>query len=200
MASRRRSSRLFQFGLAAIAIVWIALCPRAALAAGWHYYDPDCPIALGAKAMKFVAMQPKKNIDRVCDALPETGPTVIALDAPDPELREMNWDIRILRDVDRRDGDAGAEAETAFRLPVQKHRNGMANFDHNFVDAGKYVLVAKMTSDDGAKEYVGRHHFTVGLLDKTELYAYVFFACFFGAVGGGSALIALRKRKSAPGG
>ncbi len=189
---------MVQSGLAAIAMIGIALCPRAALAAGWHYYDPDCPIALGAKAMKFVAMQPKKNIDRVCDALPETGPTVIALDAPDPELREMNWDIRVLRDVDGGNGGQDAEAETVFRLPVQKHRNGMANFDHTFVGAGKYILFAKMTSDDGATEYIGRHHFTVGLLDNTELYAYVFFACFLVAVGGGFAVVARRKRESAP--
>ena len=29
-------------------------------AAGWHYYDPECPVSLGDKTMKFVAMQPKK--------------------------------------------------------------------------------------------------------------------------------------------
>jgi hypothetical protein len=200
LASRRRNSTMFRFALAAIALAGAALGPRAALAAGWHYYDPDCPIALGGKTMKFVAMQPKKNIDRVCDALPETGPTVIALDAPDAELREMNWDIRVLRDVGRRDGEEDAEAGAVFRLPVQKFRNGMANFDHNFVGAGKYILFAKMTSDDGAKEYVGRHHFTVGLLDNSEIYAYVFFACFVLALGGGFALTVARRRQSAPGG
>lgn len=198
MASHRSNSRLFQLALTTFAVIGIALGPRAALAAGWHYYDPDCPMALGAKTMKFVAMQPKKSIDRVCDALPETGPTVIALDAFDAELREMNWDIRVLHDVGRGDGAEDAEALTAFRLPVQKYRNGMVNFDHNFIDAGKYVLFAKLTSDDGAKEYIGRHHFTVGLLDNTEFYAYVFFACLLLAAGGGLALIALRRRKNAP--
>jgi hypothetical protein len=198
LASRQRNPRISRFALAAIAITCVALCPRGALAAGWHYYDPDCPIALGDKTMKFVAMQPKKNIDRVCDALPETGPTVIALDAPDPELREMNWDIRVLRDVDRKDGDSEAAAETVLRLPVQKYRNGMANFDHNFVGAGKYILLARMTSDDGAKEYIGRHYFTVGLLDNTEFFAYVFFAFFLLVVGGGFAFGVLRKRRSAP--
>jgi len=33
---------------------------NSANAAGWHYYDPDCPISLNEKSMKFVAMQPKK--------------------------------------------------------------------------------------------------------------------------------------------
>ena len=36
--------------------LWI----NSANAAGWHYYDPDCPISLNDKSIKFVAMQPKK--------------------------------------------------------------------------------------------------------------------------------------------
>ncbi|PWB81659.1 MAG: hypothetical protein C3F11_14680 [Methylocystaceae bacterium] len=189
MVSRRRHSLTLRSSFAALAAIGLALGASAARAAGWQYYDPECPIALGpSKTMKFVTMQPKKSIERICDALPEAGPSVIALDAPDPELREMNWDIRVLHDVD------GADGEMVFRLPTEKHRNGMVNFDHDFAAAGKYVLLARLTSDDGAKEYVGRHRFTVGLLNNKELYGYVFFACFFVAIG---AFVALRKRGEA---
>jgi hypothetical protein len=184
--------------LAVAALVCAAVLPRAAFSAGWHYYDPECPIALGAKAMKFVAMQPKRNIDRVCDALPDTGPTVIALDAPDPELREMAWDIRILRDTGHKDGEENIEAETLFRLPVEKHRNGMANFDHNFSNADKYLLLVKMTSDDGATEYVGRHRFTVGLIETADLYAYAALAGFVLVIGGGFSIVVWRRRTSPP--
>lgn len=169
-----------------------------ALAAGWHYYDPECPLALGpgptgGKSMKFVAMQPRKNIDRVCDALPETGATVIALDAPDPELREMIWDIRIVRD-DGRDAGEPAAVDMVRALPPQKHRNGMVNFDHQFTEAGKYVLFVKMTSDDGATTYTGSHRFTVGLLDNAEFYTYLFFGAFVVAVAGGVGWAAHRRR------
>jgi hypothetical protein len=183
--------------LAALAVIGVALAPRAARAAGWHYYDPECPIALGSKTMKFVAMQPLKNIDRVCDALPDTGATVIALDAPDSELREMTWDIRVLRDAGRKEGEEDVDAATVYRLPPEKHRNGMVNFDFKFAAADKYILLVRMTSDDGATEYVGRHPFTVGLLDNTELYTYVFFGIFLAAVGGGSAYMVYRKRRAA---
>ena len=47
------------------------------------------------------------------------------------------------------------------------------------------------------RNLLGGITFTVGLLDNTELYAYVLFGCFLVTVGGGSAFIALRKRKSA---
>lgn len=192
MVSRRRSS-LFRSVLATIGLV---LCARAAQAAGWQYYDPECPIALGpSKTMKFVTMQPKKSIERICDALPETGPSVIALDAADPELREMNWDIRILRDAGT--GDDATEGEAVFHLPPQKYRNGMVNFDYSFAEAGRYVLVAKLTSDDGAKEFVGRHHFTVGLLNNKEFYGYLVFGGFLALVGGRFAFVSLRKRQSA---
>ncbi len=197
MASRRRHSKISRFALAAIAMTLAVALPGAALAAGWHYYDPDCPIALGDKSMKFVAMQPKKNIDRVCDALGDTGPTVIALDAADAELREMVWDIRVLRDAGRPDGEENIEADKVFQLPIQKYRNGMVNFDHDFVSADKYMLLVRMKSDNGAKEYVGRHRFTVGLLDNTDLYAYASFAGLVLAVGGGFAFVARKKRKNA---
>lgn len=190
---------MFRSGFAALVVIGLALCVSAAQAAGWQYYDPDCPVALGggSKTMKFVTMQPKKSIERICDALPETGPSVIVLDAADGELREMNWDVRILRDIGK--GDEAEEGEAVFRLPTQKFRNGMVNFDHNFAAAGKYILVAKLTSDDGAKEYVGRHRFTVGLLNNREFLGYLVFGGFLALVGGRFALVALRKREAAKG-
>ncbi|HXY58104.1 MAG TPA: hypothetical protein VEH76_05945 [Methylocystis sp.] len=196
MQSTFRHGAAIRAALTALALFG-AFAPSAALPAGWHYYDPECPIALGGKTMKFVAMQPKHNIDRVCDQLPDLGPTVIALDAADAELREMSWDIRVLHDTGRAEGEENLEADTLFRLPVEKHRNGMINFDHTFTRADKYLLLVKMTSDDGARQYVGRHQFTVGLMDDSELYAWILFAAFLVAVGGGLAYFYLRRRKAA---
>ncbi len=153
---------------------------------GWHYYDPDCPIDLGAKKMKFVASQPKSTIERFCDAIPDTGPAVIALDAPDNELRDMNWDIRILRDQGKNDGEEDPNADLVFRLPAEKHRNGMVNFDHNFKKAGEYILFVELSSDDGTKKYTGRHHFTAGLWEPMEIYAVAGVAALI-LVGGGFA-------------
>lgn len=164
-----------------------------ALAAGWHYYDPECPVALGEKSMKFVAMQPKKNIDRECVALPDTGPSVIVLDAGDSELRDMNWDIRVLR-AKGPDAEPDPEADAVARLPVQKFRNGMVNFDQNFKQPGYYVLYARLVSDDGAKSYEGRHPFSVGLMTDEEFYVYIGFG-IFAVLAGGSAFTLWKQGK-----
>jgi hypothetical protein len=167
---------------------FVTLAPLTARAAGWHYYDPDCPIPLaaggaatGEKSMKFVSMQPKKNIDRECAALPDVGPSVIVLDAADSELRDMVWDIRILRGGPEKIADP--EADLVRKLEPQKFRNGMVNFDHVFKEPDNYQLYVKLTSDDGAKSFVGRHGFSVGLVTETELYLYIAFGVFAAAMG-----------------
>ena len=95
----------------------------------------------------------------------------------------MNWDIRILRGKEP-NGDANPEADVVGRLPVQKFRNGMVNFDQNFKEAGIYVLYVKLASDDGAKSFEGRHPFSVGLVTDTEFYLYIAFGVFALAAGG----------------
>ena len=171
--------------LAVVALLFAALAftTGAGHAAGWHYYDPECPVAIGEKSMKFVAMQPKKNIDRVCDALAETGPSVIVLDAGDTELRDMTWDIRILR-AEGPNAAPDPDSAVVGRLPPQKFRNGMVNFDHIFAEPGNYVLYVKFSSDDGAKSYTGRHPFSVGLVTEDEMYLYIGFAIFMTILAG----------------
>ncbi len=166
---------------------------------GWHYYDPDCPIDLGSKSMKFVALQPKKTIERFCDAIPDVGPAVIALDGQDDELRDMIWDIRILRDEGRKDGEEDPNADLVFHLPAEKHINGMVNFDHSFKNPGKYILLVEASSDDGTRKYIGRHHFTAGLWEPVEIYTVVGFGAVV-LIGGGFAArryAANRRRRKA---
>ncbi len=143
---------MLRWSLFALALIGATFASGASRAAGWHYYDPECPVALGSKSMKFVAMQPKKNIDRVCDSLGDVGPTVIALDAPDSELREMTWDIRVIGDPKGDGVGSDAGEDLVYQLPVEKHRNGMVNFDFTFHKAG-ITCCSQAPSDDGKTEY-----------------------------------------------
>ena len=127
---------------------------------------------------EIVASQPKSTVERFCDAIPDAGPAVIALDAPDSELRDLVWDIRILRDKGPNNGEEDPDADTVFHLPAEKHKNGMVNFDVNIKNAGAYILLVEATNDEGARKYVGRHHFTAGLWEPMEIYT----VAGFGAV------------------
>jgi hypothetical protein len=60
----------------------------------------------------------------------------------------------------------------------------MMNFDQNFKQAGNYQLYVKLTSDDGAKSYEGRHPFSVGLVTDEEFYLYIGFGIFIVLAGG----------------
>jgi hypothetical protein len=111
----------------------------------------------------------------------------------------MVWDIRILRDQGKKDGEEDPNADLVFRLPKEKHRNGMVNFDANFKSAGEYILFVELSSDDGTRKYIGRHHFTAGLWEPMEIYTV---AGLVAAVllGGGFAAyryLAIRRVKSA---
>jgi hypothetical protein len=174
-------------GLVVALAALAAFAGRPAVAkGGWHYYDPECPIDLGSKSMKFVALQPKKTVERFCEAIPDAGPAVIALDGQDDELRNMIWDIRILRDEGKKDGEEDPNADMEFHLPAEKHKNGMVNFDHSFKNPGKYILLVEAESDDGTKKYIGRHHFTAGLWEPVEIYTMVGFGALV-LLGGGFA-------------
>jgi hypothetical protein len=88
----------------------------------------------------------------------------------------MTWDIRVLRA--KENGAADPEVDVVGRLPSQKFPNGMVNFDQEFRQAGNYVLYLKLTSDDGARSYEGRHPFSVGLMTDEEFYLYIGFGVF----------------------
>lgn len=158
---------------------------------GWQYYDPDCPITVGPYSMKFVGTQPKMSTERVCDALADKGPSVLVLETRDSGLIDMAWDIRVLRD----EGDESTLVEGAeeFRLPVEKHKNGMVNFDVNFKNPGRFILRIEATGNDGAK-HVGRHRFTAGLFEPAEIYAFYGLGVF-ALVAGGVAFILWRQGK-----
>jgi hypothetical protein len=163
------------FGCAALMAALFLCGPAAAEKGGWHYYDPDCPIAVGPITMKFLAMQPKRTTDKNCDELSEKAAAVRVFYSQESEPRDRNWDIRMLRDAHAPEGEEKLDRDTVQHEPAQKYRNGMVSLDHYFREGGDYLALVTLTSDDGKKIYVGRHRFTVAAFDPLALVAYVLF-------------------------
>jgi hypothetical protein len=123
-----------------------------------------CVMNVGPSQMMFSAFQENRTDAIFCQNVPELGKTMIILDAKSSELRDMNIEVRLLRNVGQQDWRDDLEATQVAFLPPGKRleARGTTTFTHDFVKDGDYIAVVRAYSDDGAKEYVGEYMFTVG--------------------------------------
>jgi len=129
----------------------------------------QCLMKIGPDTMSFTGYQPLKSRETFCDDIPDAGPTIITLDAQQDELRDMNLEMRVLRDVGQKDDNENLEANTEYFSPPKKYKTGTLTFDHNFAKEGKFIGLVKAKSDDGTKEYVARFPFSVGLTASKDI-------------------------------
>ncbi len=135
----------------------------------------QCLMKIGPDTMTFTGYQPQKSREQFCDDIPDAGSTIITLDAQQDELRDMNLEMRVLRDVGQKDDTENLEANTEYYSPPKKYKSGTLTFEHVFPLEGKFIGLVKARSDDGTKEYVARFPFAVGLTQSKEITIAVFF-------------------------
>lgn len=155
----------------------------------------NCVMNVGPTQMMFSAFQ-EKGDEIFCTNISDTGPTMLIFDARQSELRDMNVDVRIIRNVGQKDWRDDLDATAVAAFPPGKHlaQRSTMTFNHDFAKAGDYIAVVRAVSDDGAKEYVGEYFFTVGPSENW------YFAAMLGsmAVGvGGLALWDMARRRAA---
>ncbi len=124
----------------------------------------DCEMNVGPDLITFNAFQQQHTHENFCRHIPDGGPTVIILDAHQSELRSMNLEIRIVRDVGQQAWNDDLDANTEFLIPAKKYMlaKGSLSFDYEFKRDGKYIALVRAVNEDGSKEYVGQYFFTVG--------------------------------------
>ncbi len=133
----------------------------------------QCLMKIGPDTMSFTGYQPLKSREQFCDDIPDAGPTIITLDAQQDELRDMNLEMRVLRDVGQSNDNDNLEGNTEYYSPPKKYKTGTLTFDHNFPVQGKFIGLVKARSDDGAKEYIARFPFSVGLTANKEMMTFL---------------------------
>lgn len=126
-----------------------------------------CVMNVGPTQIMFSALQDKTD-EIFCQRVPQTGPTTIILDARQPELRQMNIEVRVLRNVGQRDWRDDLRANTVTLIPAKKYLadHGTATFRTPLDADGDYIALVRATSDDGVREYVGEYNFSVGGLTE----------------------------------
>lgn len=136
----------------------------------------QCLMKIGPDTMTFTGYQPLKSREQFCDDIPDAGPTIITLDAQQDELRDMNLEMRVVKDVGQKDPSENAESNTEYYSAPKKYRTGTLTFEHNFPVEGKFIGVVTAKSDDGSKEYKAVFPFAVGLTQTKNITIAVFFA------------------------
>lgn len=133
--------------------------------------DDVCIMKLGVYTSHFTGYQPeKRSTQEFCEDIPELGNVVIVMDFMSDELRAMETDFRILKDVrnvgmSAKYGDLGGEKDiemaTIFHKPSSKYPHGTLSLSHRFEEPGNYIGVVKAISPEG-EVFVSVFPFSVG--------------------------------------
>lgn len=148
-------------GRAASVVVLVAALlsgfAQQAFAHGGLSMDKDvCKLQLGVYAMHFTGYQPEATGSKeFCEDIPEAGPTVVVLDAINPELREIPIEVRIIQDPGEK---TDAQAVTVLHLAPKRYPTGSISLEHVFDQPGKFVGL--VTAGENG-EYVSRFPFSV---------------------------------------
>jgi len=138
----------------------------------------ECVLKIGPNTMHFIGYQRSGEEQEFCEDIAQTGPTVIALTAVSPDLRDMAIGVRIVKDVGEEKEKAGIDAVTVAYLPPKVYRNGTMTFEHDFKEAGKYVGIVRV-EDDLGNAWVSRFPFTVGVYTFMGMIDYILYAVAF---------------------
>ncbi len=162
--------------LAAAAVIG---APSAALAHGGVRLEQDeCVLRIGPSTMHFIGYQRSGEEAEFCEDIAKTGPTVIALTAVSPDLRDMAIGIRVVKDVGEEREKANLDAVTVAYIEPKVYRNGTMTFEHDFKDAGHYVGIVTVRDDLG-NEWVSRFPFSVGLYTFLGMLEYILYGVGF---------------------
>lgn len=134
--------------------------------------DDTCIISIGFYTAHFTAYQPEtRQSEQFCEDLPDTGLSVFVLDYLHASLKEVPVDFRIIRNTTGRGDFARAddiaaiddiEAVTVAYHPPVVRRDARFEFEHTFLDRGKYVGIVTAGHPSKDKHYTSVFPFEVG--------------------------------------
>ena len=177
--------RAFKLALTALAAAFfMTVFACSAYAHGGVKLEQDeCILKIGPSTMHFIGYQRTGEEQEFCEDIAQTGPTVIALTAISPDLRDMAIGVRVVKDVGEEREKANIDALTVAYFPPRVYHNGIMTFEHDFKDAGRYVGVVTV-ADDLGNQWVSRFPFTVGVFTFMGYIDYILYGVAFTALCG----------------
>jgi len=177
--------RAFKLALTALAAAFfMTVFACSAYAHGGVKLEQDeCILKIGPSTMHFIGYQRSGEEQEFCEDIAQTGPTVIALTAISPDLRDMAIGVRVVKDVGEEREKANIDALTVAYFPPRVYHNGIMTFEHDFKDAGRYVGIVTV-ADDLGNQWVSRFPFTVGVFTFMGYIDYILYGVAFTALCG----------------
>ncbi len=162
-------------GIAAWLLAMVLSASAAHAHGGVGMQDNRCVLRIGPDLMFFTGYQPQNSRDEFCDDIPNTGQTVVVLDMQNTELRDMQTEIRIIKDEGNHttmnglpfltDAELGSpqvlDPVTITHVLPRTYPTGTLNFEHTFPETGKFIGIVTVKNAHG-QTYVSQFPFSVG--------------------------------------
>lgn len=123
----------------------------------------------------FTGYQPEyRATQEFCEDIPVVGKTIFVIDFITDDLRNMNIDFRIIKDVNNignraklsdLGGPKAIEAATVFHKEKMKYPRGTIDVTYNFEKEGRYIGIVTANYDDNPTNYTSVFPFKVGIFN-----------------------------------
>ena len=156
-----------------LALLLLVLPHQAVFAHGGVSFENDvCILQVGNFRMHFTGYLPKvSRSEEFCEDIPGTGKVFIVFDMVDTALRNMQVEIRLLRDTGTRGintsyADLGTRADierdTIYTLPFVSYPKGTAVIEHEFLQPGKFIGMVELLVPGKEESVISVFPFSVG--------------------------------------
>lgn len=173
-----------------LALLWVALGSTTVFAHGGVSVEDDvCLINIDRYKAHFTGYLPKERATQeFCEDIPVATESIFVIDFISDELRAMDLDFRIIRDVNDigvtatygdLGGDAAIEAASIFYQEPQQYHKGILNVRYNFAQEGGYIGIVNAHHLETGLKYTSVFPFSVGKVDYWQYIKY-FLMLFIG--------------------
>jgi len=140
--------------------------------------DDMCLMRVGTYRAHFTGYQPESRATQeFCEDIPVVSKAIFVIDFIDDELRKMEVDFRVLKDVKAIGvkavlADLGTKAEmeknTIFYHERKRYPRGTMSPQFKFVEEGQYIGLVTAINPETGREYTSVFPFSVGVVNYAK--------------------------------
>ncbi|OUS10044.1 hypothetical protein A9Q89_11920 [Gammaproteobacteria bacterium 53_120_T64] len=184
-------------------MVWVACGASTVFAHGGVSVEDDvCLIKIDRYKAHFTGYLPRERATQeFCEDIPIATQSIFVIDYISDELREMELDFRVIRDVNELGvtavladlgGEEAIKAATVYYAEPKRYHKGVMNIRHTFTQNGGYIGIVNANHLETGLKYTSVFPFSVGQVSYANYIRYflaLFAACGVFIYAGGRGLV-----------